>query len=161
MKYYVITADYNYENNDINLYVRDENGKKDKKIITNFHPYFYTNPKDAELYRGDSRVSEIENTDFKFVDDKSDLVRVVTHKPKFVGDIRKEFKIPAYEADILFPRRFMIDHKILRSLRGFAPIVASPRHIVWVAGWRVDERVKITERTQHVLHLVFRLVDSS
>ena len=51
---------------------------------------------------------------------------------------------------------FMIDHKILRSLRGFVPIVASPRHIVWVAGWRVDERAKITAETERILHLAFR-----
>jgi tRNA(Ile)-lysidine synthase len=51
---------------------------------------------------------------------------------------------------------FMIDVKIPRPLRGFVPILASPRHIVWVAGWRVDERVKITESTKRVLHLAFR-----
>lgn len=51
---------------------------------------------------------------------------------------------------------FMIDHKIPRPLRGFVPIVASSRHIVWVAGWRIDERAKITAATQHVLHLAFR-----
>jgi tRNA(Ile)-lysidine synthase len=56
---------------------------------------------------------------------------------------------------------FMIDHRILRSRRDFVPIVASPRHIVWVAGWRVDERVKITAETERVLHLAFHLVDSS
>lgn len=52
---------------------------------------------------------------------------------------------------------FMIDHQIPRSLRDFVPIVASPRHIVWVAGWRIDERVKITESTERILHLAFRL----
>ena len=51
---------------------------------------------------------------------------------------------------------FMIDQKIPRSLRNFVPIVASPRHIVWVAGWRIDERVKVTARTERVLHLAFR-----
>ncbi len=56
---------------------------------------------------------------------------------------------------------FMIDHKIPRSLRAFVPIVASPRHIVWLAGWRVDERAKITAETERVLHLAFRSVDGS
>jgi tRNA(Ile)-lysidine synthase len=51
---------------------------------------------------------------------------------------------------------FMIDVKIPRPLRGFVPIVASPRHIVWVAGWRVDERAKITTETERILHLAFR-----
>jgi len=56
---------------------------------------------------------------------------------------------------------FMIDVKIPRSLRDFVPIAASPRHIVWVAGWRIDERAKVTARTERVLHLAFRSVDSS
>jgi tRNA(Ile)-lysidine synthase len=56
---------------------------------------------------------------------------------------------------------FMIDHKIPRSLRDFVPIVASPQRIVWVVGWRVDERAKITASTKRVLHLAFCLVDSS
>jgi tRNA(Ile)-lysidine synthase len=51
---------------------------------------------------------------------------------------------------------FMIDVKIPRSLRDFVPIVASSRHIVWVAGWRIDERVKVVESTERVLHLAFR-----
>ena len=55
---------------------------------------------------------------------------------------------------------FMIDHKIPRRLRGFVPIVASPRHIVWVAGWRIDERAKITAETERVLHLAFRSAGS-
>jgi len=51
---------------------------------------------------------------------------------------------------------FMIDVKIPSPLRGFFPIVASPRHVVWVAGWRVDERAKITAKTERILHLAFR-----
>jgi len=51
---------------------------------------------------------------------------------------------------------FMIDVKIPRYLRDFIPIVASPQHIVWVTGWRVDERVKIAESTERILHLAFR-----
>jgi tRNA(Ile)-lysidine synthase len=56
---------------------------------------------------------------------------------------------------------FMIDQRIPRSLRDSVPIVASPRHIVWVAGWRIDERAKITAETERVLHLAFHSVDSS
>jgi len=56
---------------------------------------------------------------------------------------------------------FMIDVQIPRSLRDFVPIIASSRHIVWVAGWRIDERAKITAATERVLHLAFRSVDGS
>ncbi len=51
--------------------------------------------------------------------------------------------------------RFMIDAHIPRSWRDRVPVVASPRQIVWVAGWRIDERVKITEGTRNALRLEF------
>jgi tRNA(Ile)-lysidine synthase len=50
---------------------------------------------------------------------------------------------------------FMIDAKIPRHIRDRLPLVVSPRHIVWVAGWRVDERAKVTGQTTQVLHLQF------
>lgn len=52
-------------------------------------------------------------------------------------------------------REFMINVKIPAQWRPLLPIVASPRHIVWLAGWRVDERARITESTKRVLHLRF------
>jgi len=48
---------------------------------------------------------------------------------------------------------FMIDRKIPRAWRRQVPIVGSPKHILWVVGWRIDERVKVTETTRRVLRL--------
>jgi tRNA(Ile)-lysidine synthase len=48
---------------------------------------------------------------------------------------------------------FMIDSKIPRAWRRRVPIVCSPDQIIWVAGWRIDERVKVTETTTKVLRL--------
>jgi len=52
-------------------------------------------------------------------------------------------------------REFMINVKIPTQWRHLVPIVASPQHIVWLAGWRVDERARITKGTKRVLHLRF------
>ena len=41
MKYSIITADYDYDNNDINLYCRDENNIKCTKKVRGFEPYGY------------------------------------------------------------------------------------------------------------------------
>jgi tRNA(Ile)-lysidine synthase len=49
----------------------------------------------------------------------------------------------------------MINVKIPAPWRHLVPIVASPQHIVWLAGWRVDERARITKSTKRVLHLRF------
>jgi tRNA(Ile)-lysidine synthase len=50
---------------------------------------------------------------------------------------------------------FMVDAKIPRSWRGRIPIVCSPRQIIWVAGWRIDDRVKTTEASKEILRLEF------
>jgi tRNA(Ile)-lysidine synthase len=49
--------------------------------------------------------------------------------------------------------RFMLDARIPREWRDRVPILASPQQIIWVAGWRIDERVKVTGHTRQVLRL--------
>ncbi len=51
---------------------------------------------------------------------------------------------------------FMIDAKIPSAWRERVPVVLSPRHILWLVGWRIDERVKVTEDTKWVLRLEFK-----
>jgi tRNA(Ile)-lysidine synthase len=53
---------------------------------------------------------------------------------------------------------FMIDARIPRAWRHLIPIVASPQHILWVVGWRIDERAKITDSTREVLRLKFKRI---
>jgi len=50
---------------------------------------------------------------------------------------------------------FMIDAKIPQAWRRRIPLVCSPQHILWVVGWRIDDRVKVTEQTERVLCLKF------
>jgi len=50
---------------------------------------------------------------------------------------------------------FMIDAKIPSAWRQRIPIVCSPKQILWVVGWRIDERVKVTDNTKQVLCLKF------
>ncbi len=49
--------------------------------------------------------------------------------------------------------QFMIDAKIPQVWRQRVPIVVSDRHILWVVGWRIDERAKVTDKTRRVLCL--------
>ena len=50
---------------------------------------------------------------------------------------------------------FMVDARIPRAWRARIPIVCSPQQIVWVVGWRIDDRVKITETSKEILRLEF------
>ncbi|MCJ7605098.1 MAG: tRNA lysidine(34) synthetase TilS, partial [Dehalococcoidales bacterium] len=54
--------------------------------------------------------------------------------------------------------QFMIDARIPRTWRRCVPVVASPEHILWVAGWRIDDRAKVTGATGEVLCLRFTRV---
>jgi tRNA(Ile)-lysidine synthase len=50
---------------------------------------------------------------------------------------------------------FMVDAKVPLSWRDRIPIVCSAQQIVWVVGWRIDDRVKVTDATKEVLRLEF------
>ena len=50
---------------------------------------------------------------------------------------------------------YMIDAKIPRTWRRRIPLVVSPEHIIWVVGWRIDERVRVTTNTTRILRLGF------
>lgn len=50
---------------------------------------------------------------------------------------------------------FMVDVKIPLHWREYVPLVCSHEHILWVAGWRIDERYKITADTRQILRLEF------
>jgi len=50
---------------------------------------------------------------------------------------------------------FMIDAKIPHAWRQQVPLVCSAQHILWVVGWRIDDRVKVTEDTKQILQLEF------
>ncbi len=53
-------------------------------------------------------------------------------------------------------REFMIDAKIPHHIREMLPLVVSPQNIVWVAGYRIDERAQVTEGTERVLKIWFQ-----
>ncbi|MCJ7749080.1 MAG: tRNA lysidine(34) synthetase TilS [Desulfobacterales bacterium] len=50
-------------------------------------------------------------------------------------------------------KEFFIDHKIPKFERPRIPLLISGEMIAWVVGYRIDERVKITENTQRVLRV--------
>jgi tRNA(Ile)-lysidine synthase len=52
--------------------------------------------------------------------------------------------------------RFMIDARIPQAWRHRIPIVCLSGQVLWVVGWRIDERFKVTEKTDKVLRLEFK-----
>lgn len=50
---------------------------------------------------------------------------------------------------------FMVDAKVPAAWRDHIPVVCAAEQIIWVVGWRIDDRVKVTEGTEEVLLLKF------
>jgi tRNA(Ile)-lysidine synthase len=48
-------------------------------------------------------------------------------------------------------KKFFINNKISRELRSKCPLVVSNRRIIWVAGQRIDNSVKVDTETRTVL----------
>jgi tRNA(Ile)-lysidine synthase len=48
-------------------------------------------------------------------------------------------------------KHFFIDHKVPKFERPRIPLLISEERIAWIVGYRIDERVKITEKTKKVL----------
>jgi len=48
-------------------------------------------------------------------------------------------------------KTFFINQKVARSERLRCPILLSGGHIIWVGGYRIDDSVKITEKTRKIL----------
>lgn len=51
---------------------------------------------------------------------------------------------------------FMVNSRIPRSWRNRVPLVCSGEDILWVVGWRVGEKAKLTPTTKQVLSLEFK-----
>jgi tRNA(Ile)-lysidine synthase len=48
-------------------------------------------------------------------------------------------------------KEFFIDHKVPKFERPKIPLLISGEMIAWIVGYRIDERVKITEKTKRIL----------
>jgi tRNA(Ile)-lysidine synthase len=52
--------------------------------------------------------------------------------------------------------KFMIDSRIPHAWRNRIPIVFSQEQMIWVVGFRMDERVKITQQTDKILKIRYK-----
>jgi len=102
MTYMLTAADYTVRRDIplINLMARDANGKREHFQVDNFKPYFY-----APLGEVVEPLDVMESVDHNQVS------KVMCDLPKHVGKHREHYS-RHYEADILFPWRFLIDKNI-------------------------------------------------
>lgn len=53
---------------------------------------------------------------------------------------------------------FFVDQKVAPDKKDIVPIVESAGRIIWVAGFRIDDRVKVTKKTKKVVKLTCRTI---
>ncbi len=106
----------------------------------------------AVLSPSDVRSGEIKNDAFSAYFDLDRTGDEMSFRSRRPGD---RFQ-PLGMGGVKKLNRFMIDALIPQSWRRRVPIVASPQQIIWVVGYRIDERVKVTGATLKVLRLEFR-----
>ncbi|WP_435335493.1 DNA-directed DNA polymerase [Haloarchaeobius sp. TZWWS8] len=118
---YTIAGSGEHEQPIIHVFGRTPDGTAEHVQVLGFEPYFYA-PTDsldeAELEREDAITGwEETNEDGEpFVSIRGEeLTRIFGKTPRDVGNIRDRFD--HYEADILFPNRFLIDHGINSGIR--------------------------------------------
>jgi len=54
--------------------------------------------------------------------------------------------------------QFLIDARIPHAWRSRIPVICSPGQIIWLAGYRIDERVKVMDATEQVLKVVMKQI---
>jgi len=53
-------------------------------------------------------------------------------------------------------KKYFIDNKIPRELRDNIPLIAKAQEIIWIIGYKISDKFKVTENTKSVLKLVYR-----
>lgn len=100
----------------VHLFCRHPDTQKPIEVkVHNFAPYFYTSTEDANAIdtSKQKRIRNIENG-YESIRGKK-LSKVVTDVPKTVSYLRNDYS--HYEADVLFPDRFMVDKGIDSGIR--------------------------------------------
>ncbi len=98
----------------IHLFGRNKAGDPEHVVVRGFRPYFYVPT--ADLTASDLEMDEITDSEDGYVSIRGDsMTRIYARTPRDVGQIRERFD--HYEADVLFPNRFLIDKGIESGVR--------------------------------------------
>lgn len=143
MTYVLMNADYRVEHEKpvIYLFARDGKGKLKSFAVTGFKPYFWV-PENEVTFTDETLTAM----------DKTTVAKVEVNIPREVREKRRKFS-RAYEADILFPLRFLIDRgiragfTIAKDKEGYKRVIpAADNPNVRLKRAYLDIEVKVTGR---------------
>ena len=81
----------------------------------------------------------------------NDKLEEVNIRSRQEGDILNPYKCKGTQK----LKKFFIDNKIPREVRDTIPLIAKGKEIVWVIGYKISDKFKITENTKSILKLEY------
>lgn len=119
---YTIESEGSAEYPIIHIFGRTADSETEHVTVIGVEPYFYVptaeiteNPVEQHDAIIDARETDPDGNNFKGIRGEK-LTKLVARTPRDVGQVRNEFET-TYEADILFPNRFLIDNGIRNGIR--------------------------------------------
>ncbi|HIJ60761.1 MAG TPA: tRNA lysidine(34) synthetase TilS [Nitrospirae bacterium] len=105
-------------------------------------------------------ISLCSKDDCNFIEEPRQVVLIDADKAKFPLVIRAR-KAGDYFYPLGFGKRkkiqdFFVDEKIPRDERDVVPLLANEKDIIWIAGYRLDDRYKVDKDTKRVLKCLIR-----
>jgi len=96
----------------IHLFCRDYWNKRQIIKDNSFLPYFYIKENDVSYFKKETSILKIEECSLIGYPGEK-ILKVTVKEPRYVRELRNKYKnILTYEADILFPIRYLIDKGI-------------------------------------------------
>jgi len=115
---------------------------------------------DSKHYIEASIITDYKLSDYKGIKDSS-LIQFFDYDKMIEGiNIRKR-----KEGDLFKPinsngtkklKEYFIDNKIPREIRDNIPLVAKGHDIIWIIGYKISDKFKVTENTKKVLKLIYK-----
>ena len=98
-----------------------------------------------------ARYSKVPNSSYEQFFDYDKLKGGIYIRNRKNGDIFKPYGAKGSKK----LKEYFIDNKIPRHLRDRIPLIAQGSNIVWIIGYKISDKFKVTENTKNVLKLVF------
>ncbi len=172
---YEIISPYGFHERQVNEVIKlseSESGKyiqspeNNYRIIRHRH-WFIISPVTGEAT--ENIVIESENKEIQFALGKLQIHTTLNFKPETSNDIAsldaRQITFPLLlrkwkQGDYFYPlgmkkkkklSRFLIDLKLSKTEKEKVWVIESNQRIIWVVGYRIDERFKVTDKTKQVL----------
>ena len=143
----------------IKIVLQDTKGKKNKKIFNKKVKVPCDTSIADENIKIKAKVEDANKNIAKYVDNKKEsLVQYFDFKKtgeyidirnRKVGDVFKPLNFKGKKT----LKNFYIDEKIPRETRSSIPLVAKGKEIIWIVGYGISDRFKITSKTKKILVL--------